>query len=152
MSDSMGLQSKYLLIVVVGVAAASIGGFVVWSSLSAQQIHTPISGMGEGLVQPASKNPFSLEVKLSSDSPKQGEDVEVRALVKSNVSPHSRVVVQFFVDGNKAKEVSGVIIPLGTESVVHNWLASRGTHMLQVVLSSPAGETYTSWEKNLNVQ
>lgn len=148
----MGLQSKHLLIVVVGVAAASIGGFVAWSSLSMQHAQTPISGMGEGIVQPASKNPFSLEVKLSSDSPKQAEDVEIRALVKSNVSPHSRVVVQFFIDGNKAKEISGVIIPLGTESASHNWVAARGTHTLKVVLSSPAGETYTSWEKNLHIQ
>lgn len=84
--------------------------YFVWSA-SYTQPRFQFSDMGGGVIQPAGKDPFSLSVSLNPESPRDGDRVGIEALVKSNVSPHSRVVASFFVDGQKVKEVSGVIAP-----------------------------------------
>lgn len=97
-------------------------------------------------------NPFLLTGSLAPAQPAPGETVEVAAEIRSRVHPHIRVVVAFWIDGQKREEQSYVIAPFAESIVVHEWVAEPGAHAVRIDVSSPAGVRYTSWEHRIAVR
>jgi len=97
-------------------------------------------------------NPFALTGSLAPAVPAPGETVEISAEVRSGVHPHIRVVVAFWVDGQKRAEQAYVIAPFAESVVVHEWTADPGEHTIRIDVASPAGVRYTSWEHRVTVK
>lgn len=97
-------------------------------------------------------NPFSLKSSLSPGVPKEGEVVEIAAEIRSRVHPHIRVVVRFFIDGQKREETAYVIAPKAESFVTHDWQATKGKHTIRIEVVSPAGILYESWEKQVTIK
>ncbi len=149
----MNDSKKPIIIVfsVIVVAGIALAGFFYWSARYTKP-DIPFTGMSTGIDQPAAKNPFSLEAKIFPSSPRAGDQVEIEAKVKSNVSPHSRAVISFFADNEKLKEISGVVPPFQSVTTVEDWQAASGRHTIRVTVSSALGEIYTSQEIPLEIK
>jgi hypothetical protein len=97
-------------------------------------------------------NPFVLTGSLAPAAPGPGETVEIAAEIRSRVHPHIRVVVLFWIDGQKREEQAYVIAPFAESVVVHEWTADPGEHAIRIDVTSPAGVRYTSWEQRVTVK
>lgn len=96
--------------------------------------------------------PFTLKGSLSPESPTEGDVVEITGEISSRVHPHIRILVRFWVDGQKREETSYVIAPRAESLVIHEWEAARGNHSFKIEVLSPAGILYTSWEVGATVR
>ncbi len=97
-------------------------------------------------------NPFVLTGSLAPAGPGPGETVEIAAEIRSRVHPHIRVVVAFWINGQKREEQAYVIAPFAESVVVHEWTADPGEHTIRIDVASPAGVRYTSWEHRVTVK
>lgn len=108
-------------------------------------------GIEQREVDPRQK-PFILKGIISPEKPAVGETLEVAAEIRSRVHPHIRVVVRFFVDGQKREETAYVIAPAAESFVTHEWQATKGNHAIRIEVVSPAGILYESWEGQMTIK
>ena len=108
-------------------------------------------GIEQREVDPRQK-PFILKGILSPEKLAVGETLEIAAEIHSRVHPHIRVMVRFFVDGQKREETAYVIAPKAESIVTHEWQAVKGKHTIKIEVVSPAGILYESWEKKITVK
>lgn len=108
-------------------------------------------GVEQREVDPRQK-PFILRGIISPEKPALGETVEIAAEIQSRVHPHIRVMVRFFIDGQKREETAYVIAPAAESFVTHEWQAVKGKHTFGIEVLSPAGILYESWERQITIK
>ena len=149
------MRKKTLFMVIIAFIA---GGAVTFISMQYFRIpwrwmpHGP-SGMRGGMPtdRQLSGQPFDLNVSLSPQTVKAGEEAVLAVNITSKTAPHARTKISFFVDDKKLEELEGVIPPYQSEMVNFRWRAEAGKHALKVILASAVGIEFTRWDATLEV-
>jgi hypothetical protein len=132
------------------LAVVLFGAGLLLAQLLAPDATLP-AGMGN-FFQPPESDPFALEVREPPQRLAAGEPVELLATIESQTAPHSRVLVDFRVDGETIEQVDTQVPPGGTIEIPATWEATAGPHTLEIALTNDADATYTSWTQEVQVQ
>lgn len=89
---------------------------------------------------------FDMVATLPKVLPVAGKDLKVTFQVKSKTAPHTRLMLAFFVDGQKISSLEGVVPPYQSASTEFTWRTTPGRHRLAAKLSSALGVVIADWK------
>lgn len=142
------MQGRNVLIGVVAGLAVLLA--LIWG-LQRLTVAQMSSFLPERPVQPG-EQPFALAGSLSPEVPVAGKPVEITAQISSQTSPHTTVIIRFFVDDQEVYQTSGIIPPFQTANASYQWEASAGVHRLRIEIGSRAGVVYDTWEREVTAE